>query len=455
MLDAEQLSAIAVLAEALDGLAEIGLDVRDGLIGIGEDDGDVFTVKGELVYDDACWRFRLRSDANENLPAAAVEADPAESYAAIDRSHARGVSNEPPEPGKAGDSPDGGRGGAARRGVRPVMICPSSRRRTTHVAANSAIEWTGRTWQVTCGCLHKSSGCAHCYAETMANRIKGMALADIAEGRDPGRKRHYIDVIGDDGRWNGRVVPVPEALPDPLSWRKPQTVFVDSMSDLFFGDDEDERRYGAGDIPFAPVPFKFNAAVFGAMALTRRHTYQVLTKRAGRLLGFFREAAEFSHPAAWCVGRWSEHCGTAIGGHDPAQLDGWPLPNVWIGCSAEDQKQAIKRHRSLVNVPAAVRFWSIEPLLGPIEALPLKGIGWVIVGGESGHGARPCAATWVRDIVRQCQDAGVPVFVKQIGSNAEEGYGVNRKLLLEHSKGGDPDEWPEDLRIREMPKVSA
>jgi protein gp37 len=302
------------------------------------------------------------------------------------------------------------------------------------VAANSAIEWTDRTWQLTCGCLLYSSGCAHCYAERMAARLKAMALADLAHGKDPGRKRHYIDAIGDDGRWSGKVVPIPEALDDPLHWRKPAMVFVDSMSDLFYGDERDRKACEAKGIPFTPVPYDFLDRAFAVMERAPQHTFQVLTKRSCRLADYVNELLL-----------------TEV---LPKLKQRLLARNIWIGCSAEDQKQAMIRHRDLVDVPAAVRFWSLEPLLGPIDALPLKGISWVIVGGESGREARPCRQTWVRDIVRQCADAGVLCFVKQLGSNAEEGYGVHRKLQLEHSKGGDPAEWPKDLRVRQIPALS-
>lgn len=348
------------------------------------------------------------------------------------------------------------------------------------MAANSGIEWTDRSWQVTAGCLHRSPGCAHCYAESMAYRLACMAQADIAEGRDPKGKRKYLDVIDLESKgWNGRVVPAPEALGEPFTWRKPQMVFVDSMSDLFFGDAEDEKRCRAKGIPFEPVPFDFIDRVFCMMALNKQHTYQVLTKRAERLARYFTEMTD-----SVCSGRVRDMLyrypryfpqGPRMPPHiEPDDLGmHWPLPNVWIGCSAEDQKQAIIRHRSLIDVPAAVRFWSLEPLLGPIDALPLKGIHWIIVGGESGPGARPCYVEWIRDIIQQCREAGVACFVKQLGSlvldrNGDQWpnphglastvtnvhYGDFRRSFA-HKKAGDPAEWAPALNIREYPNVEA
>lgn len=348
----------------------------------------------------------------------------------------------------------------------------------------SNIEWTDETWNPVVGCTKISPGCAHCYAETMANRIKGMALTDIAEGRDPGKKRHYIEAIDDKGRWTGKLVPAPESLADPLTWRKPRQVFVNSMSDLFH----------------ESVPFEYIAAVFGVMAASPKHTFQILTKRAERM-------AEWS---AWIadkggIGRYirSRDGRAAVRGHFDDVLktvtvngkterhpdDPWmqvmngaacnygnaPLHNVWLGVSVENQKAADERIPHLLKTSAAVRFLSCEPLLGPVELGHLRrgeddafncldGIGgpnidWVIVGGESGHSARPCDVDWIRSIRDQCQAAGVPVFIKQLGTACTSNLEIELSATYAYSgkpadpKGGDMNEWPEDLRVRQFPQL--
>jgi protein gp37 len=241
----------------------------------------------------------------------------------------------------------------------------------------------------------------------MAARLKAMALADIAAGKDPGRKRHYIDAIDDKGRWSGKLIPVPEALADPLSWKKPRQVFVNSMSDLFH----------------ESVPDHFIDSVFASMALCPQHTFQVLTKRAERMSRYLNaDGRSFKiEQQGW---------GFQIGGHSmkrPVQLEAWPLPNVWLGVSVERQQEANERISWLVETEAAVRFLSCEPLLGPLDLnLPwihhhdgtvekTSAIDWVIVGGESGYGARPMHPDWARSLRDQCQAAGVPFFFKQWG----------------------------------------
>lgn len=285
------------------------------------------------------------------------------------------------------------------------------------------IQWTDEVWNPVVGCARVSPGCANCYAERVAHR---------------GLTKHHrgLTVVGNHGpRWTGEARFVPEAQWKPLHWRKPRRVFVNSMSDLFHDD----------------ITFEQIAAVFGVMAATPHLTYQVLTKRPARMLEFMR----------W-IGRATE----------------WPLPNVWLGVSVEDQRRADERIPLLLECPAAVRFLSVEPML---EAIDLRrwtndehgrrhigapaGIGWVIVGGESGPGARPCSLGWIRSVVEQCGAAGVPVFVKQLGADVRGPWG-NRKngqpwsedyIHLKHNiidrKGGDPSEWPEDLRVQEFPEV--
>ena len=219
------------------------------------------------------------------------------------------------------------------------------------MATRSSIEWTESTWNPVTGCTKVSPGCKHCYAERMALRLQAMG------------QRRYRDGFA--------VTLQPDALSEPLSWRKPRVVFVNSMSDLFHRD----------------VPTSFILRVFQTMEQASMHVFQVLTKRSDRL----RELAD-SLP--------------------------WP-ENVWMGVSVESADY-LGRIDDLLSVPASVRFLSVEPLLGRIPDLPLDGIHWVIVGGESGPGARPMRATWVREIRSACRRARVPFFFKQWG-------GVNKK----------------------------
>lgn len=378
------------------------------------------------------------------------------------------------------------------------------------MSTGTGIEWTDATWNPVVGCTKVSEGCRNCYAETMSNRLAGMAVADIkTEGeREPGRKLRHLAVINPKtGGWNGKVGLIPEALSEPLKWKKPRRVFVCSMSDLFHKD----------------VPFDYIDRVFAVMALCPRHTFQVLTKRPERM------AEYLERPWLEDGDRWLR----AVG-HLPAKcLDmpmsdiRYPLENVWLGTSCEDHEAADERVPHLLRCPAAVRFLSCEPLLGAIDltrvnfGVPgyqnvldcrvsalaqkagidkLNGIDWVIVGGESGAKARACDVAWVRSIVKQCAAAGVACFVKQLGkyqrlddeeylrcracgewttvegcdvlggspAKVKAGGEIVREdelfcqrcsassyrdgpQTLKDAKGGDMAEWPEDLRVRQMP----
>jgi protein gp37 len=211
---------------------------------------------------------------------------------------------------------------------------------------NSAIEWTETTWNPLTGCTKISPGCTHCYAERMSLRLKAMGQANYANGFDLTLHENMLD--------------------RPLRWRKPQRVFVNSMSDLFHKD----------------VPDEFIFRVFDVMRRAHWHIFQVLTKRSERLL-------------------------------DLSPRIDWP-PNVWMGVSVENGDY-VWRIDDLRQTGAAVRFLSVEPLLGPLDRLNLDGIHWVIVGGESGPGARPMHESWVANIRDQCVAAGVPFFFKQWG----------------------------------------
>jgi len=235
------------------------------------------------------------------------------------------------------------------------------------MAFNSTIEWTESSWNPVTGCSKISTGCAYCYAERMSRRLKAMG------------QKNYVNGF--------KVTPHPHALDLPLKWKKPQNVFVNSMSDLFHKD----------------IPLDFLHQTFDIMNQAHWHRFQVLTKRAKRL-------AEL----APC-------------------LD-WP-DNVWMGVTVENASY-IKRIDNLRNVPAAVRFLSLEPLLGPLSNLDLSNIDWVIAGGESGPGARPMDKKWALDIQQQCRKANVPFFFKQWG-------GVNKKKNGRLLNGRVYNEMPE------------
>jgi len=231
------------------------------------------------------------------------------------------------------------------------------------MADHSGIEWTEATWNPTTGCDRVSPGCDNCYALTLAKRLKAMGSEKYQEDGDP--------------RTSGpgfKLTLHPEVVDLPKSWRQPRVVFVDSMSDLFHPD----------------VPLEFIRQVVDVMKKTPQHTYQILTKRSQRL----RKLA--------------------------AELD-WP-PNVWMGVSVENEAYRF-RINHLREVPAAVRFLSLEPLLGALPVLDLTDIHWVIVGGESGPRARPMKQAWVEEIRDQCAAAGVPFFFKQWGGRTPKAGG--------------------------------
>ena len=231
---------------------------------------------------------------------------------------------------------------------------------------STRIEWTESTWNPVTGCTKISSGCANCYAERMAKRLQAMGQPNYQNGFDVSCHDHVLE--------------------QPLSWKKPRTVFVNSMSDMFHED----------------VPERFIAAVFDVMKRAHWHRFQVLTKRDQRM-------AEVA-----------------------SRLD-WPS-NVWMGVSVENRK-ARSRIDSLQTVPAAVRFLSLEPLLESVGEIALSGIHWVIVGGESGPGARPMDEAWVQEIKSQCEVADVPFFFKQWG-------GVNKKKTGRLLRGRVWEEMP-------------
>jgi protein gp37 len=248
------------------------------------------------------------------------------------------------------------------------------------MSANSKIEWTDATWNPVRGCTKISPGCAHCYAETFAERFRGVPGHPYEQGFD--------------------LRLVPEKLTDPITWSKPQMVFVNSMSDLFHKD----------------VPDDYIELVAQVMAAADWHIYQVLTKRSERLRELLktrlRFAAELSH--------------------------------IWWGVSVENRKHGLSRIDHLREGASTMAFLSIEPLLEDIGTIDLRGIDWVIVGGESGAGARPMKEEWVTNIQRQCRDARVPFFFKQWG-------GVRKSLAGRRLGGRTYDELPPLTRNQALP----
>jgi protein gp37 len=299
---------------------------------------------------------------------------------------------------------------------------------------NSQIQWTDATWNPVTGCTKVSDGCRHCYIER------------TAPFRTQHRRFAGPSGPGAPGATTG-VLLHPERLDRPLRWRRPRRVFVNSLSDLFHPE----------------VPDAFIASIFQVMAAAPRHTFQVLTKRPGRMASLVPRLPEL------------------INGNDlalveeRARVTAWPPANVWLGVSVEDQHAADLRIPILLRTPAAVRFCSCEPLLGPVDlglavcrqtapsyrhgltrttvhlggccarALGGAALRWVIVGGESGPGARPMDLAWARSLVEQCRVAGVAVFVKQLGRAWSQAAGLGA------GHGGDPAHWPADLRVRGLP----
>jgi protein gp37 len=312
------------------------------------------------------------------------------------------------------------------------------------MSADSKIEWTDATWNVVIGCDKVSPGCDHCYAIRTAHRMQANPNPKIAAA--------YAGTEAD-GEWTGKVNLIHDRLDLPLRWTKPKKIFVNAQSDLFHAD----------------VPDDFIARVWAVMALAPQHTFQILTKRPARMRALlnserfdelFAEALYTTeHPRGE---EQAEPIGSAPG----------PLPNVWLGVSVEDQKRADLRVPALLMTPAAVRFLSMEPLLGPVDLTriaytdgggthldvangrhgipdlwqaPAQHIDWVIVGGESGPGARPMHPTWVDRLRDQCVAAGVAFHFKQWGSHDEHGTPTHKKAAGRELDGRTWDEFPESV----------
>jgi protein gp37 len=326
------------------------------------------------------------------------------------------------------------------------------------VSDHSAIEWTNATWNPVTGCTRVSPGCAHCYIErTPPFRIGGRRFEMVDGASTTGVRLH------------------PDRLEQPLHWRKPRRVFVCSLADLFHED----------------VPDDYIARVFRTMGLAPAHTFQVLTKRPERALEFLRDRRwrQFGHSPQM----GGSPCFPIIRGEQ--RPDDIPLPNVWIGVSIENARYT-RRADVLREIPAAVRFISAEPLLGTLfpetfecprcegqrydrgscalcanrgrlddrggrdrMPLDLTSIDWVIVGGESGPGARPFHLEHAREILRaraaRVWRSPPAIFIKQLGARPVHDHPIGLyPLALRDRKGGDMDEWPPDLRVREFPAVA-
>lgn len=339
--------------------------------------------------------------------------------------------------------------------------------------ADTSITWSEKVWNVTRGCSRVSPGCGGparvggCYAERQAYRFSGV-----------GQPYEGLVRLGTQGpRWTNVMRFVVEKLSEPMRWRKPSLVFVDSMSDLFHEGVSNEQI----------------AAVFGVMAACPQHTFQLLTKREKRMHDWFAWVASQGvppdHVISTCAANYT----------DVDQLVWpWPLPNVHLGVSVENQEYADKRIPALMQCPASVRWVSYEPALGPVDFSPWvtrtescqfvafsreardaygpdglrtltrRGLDWIVCGGESGSGARPFDLTWARHVIEVTRGTGTAAFVKQLGArpwdsaipvivavNGADGSmraTTSNTLRLRDRKGEDMAEWPSDLRVREWPK---
>lgn len=326
------------------------------------------------------------------------------------------------------------------------------------MSENTKIEWADNSWSPWRGCTKVSAGCAHCYAETLSKRNPAV-LGQWGKGKPRVLAKNWNDPVKWDRqslkRWDAeRGKGLPFSYP-------PRTKVFPSLCDWL--DDE--------------VPIEWLAQFLGLIQATPNLDWLLLTKRPE----LFRQRML----EAQC--RWQDNGATFSAIEAFQWIESWingnPPPNVWIGTSVEDQANADRRIPALLKIPARLRFLSVEPMLGPVDLKLMRrsfgfpqhitkdghavgmpqGIHWVIIGGESGPGARPCNVDWIRSGVQQCAAAGVSCFVKQVGSQAEYGIPTNAmgeelidvapSMCLKHPKGGDPDEWPEDIRVRQMPEV--
>lgn len=287
-----------------------------------------------------------------------------------------------------------------------------------HGEIMTKIQWTNETWNFQGGCTPVSEGCLHCAAARSAElcTIRGC--------------KKYVGLTKN-GKWTGEIRFFPEELEKPLHWRKPRMIFPAFMSDLFH----------------PSVPFEWIDEVIAIIALCPQHTFQILTKRPERMLEYFISVSKLETESERDMVIWDGW--RAVYG-EKLNDKIWPLPNLWLGVTCENQKAADERIPILLQIPAAVRFISCEPLLNKVDlkyhlGIPdnhddLRGLlNWVIVGCESGPERRPCKLKWVRNIRDQCKTAGVKLFVKQLDINGKVEHVITK--------------FPEDLRdYREFPK---
>jgi protein gp37 len=302
---------------------------------------------------------------------------------------------------------------------------------------DTSIQWTDKTWNPTRGCSRVSPGCVNCYAERIAERFSTHANQD--GDRAGGVFAGFAHRVNGHPAWTGKVELIESKLTEPLHWKKPRRIFVNSMSDLFHEE----------------LHFDDISDVWNVMKSAPHHTYQILTKRAERMAALMPRLVV---------------------------LHGI-LPCVWLGVSVEDQQRADERIPLLLQTPAAVRFVSYEPALGPVDfskwlpAVPYRGkfdidwLDWIIVGGESGPGARPFDVAWARHCRDQCKAARVAFFFKQYGAqprmpipegehdsflDSQRAVGLKSYAYdLRDSHGGDMAEWDEQDRVREFPGAAA
>ncbi|MEG4574283.1 phage Gp37/Gp68 family protein [Microcoleus sp. N3A4] len=313
--------------------------------------------------------------------------------------------------------------------------------------SKTKIEWSDYSWNPLVGCSKISAGCSRCYAAEAAKSARLQQFSQYQKVKD----------------WDGTIEFVENQLLKPLSWNSPKKVFVCSMSDIFHANVKDE----------------WLDRIFAVMALASQHTFQILTKRPERLRPYLQQGAKQRiRRGAVDLGRSLNLTPERYEPYETCEFD-WPLSNIWLGTSTENQKAADDRIPSLLQIPASVRFLSCEPLLESIDLRKYLGIcsgcqscefqgghriglsrlNLVIVGGESGTGARPCNIDSIRSLVQQCQQSETAVFVKQLGSNPimtacyiDGVAATHQKLKLADRKGGDINEFPEDLQVREFPQ---
>jgi protein gp37 len=299
------------------------------------------------------------------------------------------------------------------------------------------ISWTQATWNPVLGCSRVSEGCRFCYAETIAGRF-----GVTKQGKKPTVYNGLTHIVNGRSTWTGKIVETKTMLL-PLRWKSSRRIFVNSMSDLFHENVTDYQR----------------DRIFAVMAMAKQHTFQVLTKRPDRMLAYLtkglpcsrisRAAADLMESGDIAIREGFERRSDGTVRCDGGIFDwaSWPLPNVWLGVSDEGNQH--HRIDILRDIPAALRFISAEPLLFDPGTLDLRGIGWIIVGGESGPHARPMLSQWADNIRHQCEVVGVPYFHKQNGEWVDAGHnefgsGAAGKTKFLRSDGTEWDHAPED-----------